>query len=115
MAEVQQRVWARTYARAIAGTPINMSFAIESPLRHFELCFAFGTRNAGFGGSYATTTTSSDPAAETEIFASQSYHYPNGLRVHTTANLLAAVPPPCVSSPSPAPLHSAPATHSSWS
>ena len=64
VAEVQQRVWARTYARAIAGTPINMSFAIESPLRRFELCFAFGTRNAGFGGSYGTTS-SSDPAAET--------------------------------------------------
>jgi hypothetical protein len=42
VAAVQQKNWARTYARIIAGTPLNMSFEIASPLRRFKMCYAFG-------------------------------------------------------------------------
>eukprot|EP01048_Picozoa_sp_COSAG05_P002504 COSAG05_NODE_104_length_18950_cov_118.655403_5_plen_144_part_00 len=87
---VQQQTWARTYARAVAGTPLNMSFKIASPLKHFQLCFSFSSENAGDGSG-------TDVSAETEIFASQTFHYPLGLNVITTSNLVAHVPPPhCV-------------------
>ena len=54
---LQQKVWARTYARAIAGTPLNMTFDVETAA--FEFCF----------------TMDRQIQAPTEIFASNVYHY----------------------------------------
>ena len=68
---LQQRIWARTYAQAIAGAPINMSFDIRSPERPFELCF----------------TLDRMIQAPTEVFASRAHHYPNGLKISASSNL----------------------------
>ena len=65
-----QEKWARTYAFAIAGRPLNMSFDPVS--KDFECCFEL------------------DPSigAPTEIFASTNYSYPGGAQVSTTPNLV---------------------------
>ena len=65
----QIKSWSRTYARAIAGQPINMTFDADS--LDFELCFV------------------ADPAinAPTEIFASTKYQYRAGRTVTTSPNL----------------------------
>jgi endoglycosylceramidase len=73
---LQQAAWARTYARAIAGTPINMTFGATEPTRPFELCFVLNR-----------TVT-----APTEIFASLKYNYPKGVAATTTSNLVASQP-----------------------
>ena len=73
---LQQKVWARTYARAVAGTPINMTFDVDSAA--FEFCFH------------------TDPTiqAPTEIFASTLHHYPAaGPKVTSTPNLRVAQNP----------------------
>ena len=66
--------WARTYARAIAGRPLNMSFDHGSGA--FALCFE-------------TSNKIDTSVAPTEIFASTFYRYPNGAAVSTTPNLVA--------------------------
>ena len=37
IAPLQQRIWSRSFARAVAGTPINMTFDVESAA--FEFCY----------------------------------------------------------------------------
>ena len=68
--DAQQRGWARTHARAVAGTPLNMTF--EPTTKAFEFCAAF----------------SASIAAPTEIFASLKYSYPDGRDVSATPNLV---------------------------
>ena len=60
--------WARTYAPAVAGVPLNMSF--DPQTKDFNFCFE------------------PDLAiqAPTEIFASRNYSYPNGFSVSTSGN-----------------------------
>jgi endoglycosylceramidase len=87
VAPVQRRTWARSYARAVAGTPLNMSFRISSPEREFSLCYSFGAAHAG-----TSADGTWDVAATTEIFASRRYHYPHGVHVRTTPNLVAVLP-----------------------
>ena len=72
--EVQKTVWARTYARAVAGTPLNMTFDFET--KDFETCF----------------TIDASINAPTEIFASVKYAYngPGGFAVATSDNLAAS-------------------------
>ena len=53
----------RTYARAIAGQPLNMTF--EPTSKRFEFCY----------------TPDSAIAAPTEIFASRHYSYAGGMEV----------------------------------
>mmetsp|Transcript_43362 Transcript_43362/g.68652 ORF Transcript_43362/g.68652 Transcript_43362/m.68652 type:complete len:503 (-) Transcript_43362:210-1718(-) len=67
----QQRAWARTFARAVAGTPINMTFNGADPQHAFEFCFSIDTRIS----------------APTEIFVSTRYHYVGGPQISTTPNL----------------------------
>lgn len=73
--QAQQEGWARSYARAVAGTPLNMSFDAAS--KAFELCY----------------TIDASIAAPTEVFASRTYSYPQGRAVRTTANLRAETDP----------------------
>eukprot|EP01043_Picozoa_sp_COSAG02_P061466 COSAG02_NODE_8270_length_2636_cov_1.588490_4_plen_225_part_00 len=68
---VQQRLWARTYARAVAGTPINMTFDITNPIKPFELCFLVDRRIQ----------------APTEVWTSSHVHYPRGVAVTQSPNL----------------------------
>merc|ERR1711871_1606129 len=58
----QQATWARTYARAVAGRPVNMTFDIRSPTKDFEFCYELNL----------------DIDAPTEVFASSAFHYPGG-------------------------------------
>lgn len=67
----QQATWARTYARAVAGRPLNMTFDIRSPTKDFEFCYELNL----------------DIAAPTEVFASSALHYPGGACVRTTENV----------------------------
>jgi endoglycosylceramidase len=73
----QQKSWARTYARAIGGRPLNTSFNIDTKI--FRMCFMLDpSQNVG----------SPDDGAETEIFASIKHIYPGGAAVtHMTDNL----------------------------
>jgi len=66
-----QAAWARTYARAIAGTPTSMHFDPET--KDFDFCFRVDL----------------SIAQPTEIFASATYSYPSGRNVTTTPNVLA--------------------------
>ncbi len=68
---VQQRLWARTYARAVAGTPINMTFDIMNPAKPFEFCFLVDRRIQ----------------APTEVWTSSRFHYPRGVAVTHSPNL----------------------------
>jgi endoglycosylceramidase len=67
----QQEGWARTYARATAGTPLSMAF--DPATKVFDFCFL------------------SDPlvSAPTEIFASLQFSYKCGRKVNVTTNLVA--------------------------
>ena len=67
----QQEAWARTYARAIAGQPLNMSF--DPTTKRFEFCY----------------TPDPSITAPTEIFASRHYSYTSGMDVTSTPNLRA--------------------------
>lgn len=67
----QQTVWSRTYARAIAGLPKTMRF--DQATANFHFCFV-------------PDVTVVEP---TEIFASETRHYPGGAVVKTTANIAA--------------------------
>jgi len=67
-----QQDFARTYARAVAGSPVRMTFDRLSGA--FDLCFQLDR--------LVTTPT--------EIFASQKYTYPNGMTINLTANVKAA-------------------------
>ena len=69
--ELQRSVWARTYARAIAGKPLNMTFSSDT--KAFELCYAIDTAIK----------------APTEVFTSLKYSYPAGASLRTTTNLVA--------------------------
>merc|ERR1712167_147650 len=66
---MEQERWARTYARATAGKPVNMSFNPET--KEFHFCFVLDI-------------SITEP---TEIFASETYSYPNGTAVVATENL----------------------------
>ena len=68
---VQQRLWARTYARAVAGTPINMTFDIMDQVKPFEFCFLVDRRIQ----------------APTEVWTSSRFHYPRGVVVTQSPNL----------------------------
>ena len=102
---LQQQVWARSYAPAVAGMPLNMTFDDGNPK---------GTEQANRGrstssGSTNTSTGSGSGSgkasfefcwtldtqitASTEIFASTKYHYPNGVVVRTTPNVVASPSP----------------------
>lgn len=70
----QSEGWARTYARAIAGKPLNMSF--EPDTKDFAFC-------------YIIDASIREP---TEIFASRTYSYQDGVQVSTTPNLNATFP-----------------------
>ena len=65
----QQEKWARSYAQAIAGTPINMTFSPQT--KDFEFCFSL------------------DLAIDmpTEIFASLTYSYNVTRRISTSSNI----------------------------
>lgn len=65
----QQAKWARSYAQAIAGTPINMTFSPQT--KNFEFCFSL------------------DLAIDmpTEIFASLTYSYNVTRRISTSPNI----------------------------
>merc|ERR1712007_123127 len=67
----EQEVWARTYARAVAGQPRSMSFDPQS--KDFRFCFELDT----------------SILAPTEIFVSSTYSYPDGIIVEVTDNLQA--------------------------
>eukprot|EP00947_MAST-08B_sp_MAST-8B-sp1_P003756 g3756.t1 len=67
----QAESWARTYARAVAGRPLNMSF--DSASKQFDFCYQL---DAGID-------------AATEIFASTKFSYPQGFRVSTSSNVKA--------------------------
>jgi hypothetical protein len=71
----QQASWARTYARAIGGRPLNTSFDVST--KRFEMCFDIdpSVHSPPGGGS-------------TEIFASIKYTYPNGCALESTKNLV---------------------------
>ena len=69
--ELQRQVWARTYARAIAGKPLNMTF--DQGTKAFQLCYTIETAIN----------------APTEVFASSKYSYPAGASLRTTENLVA--------------------------
>ena len=71
--DVQKEVWARTYTRAFAGAPLNMTFDFGT--KAFETCY---TINATID-------------APTEIFASGKYTYPAGFAAVTSLNLRATV------------------------
>ena len=71
MHPVQQRLWARTYARAVAGTPINMTFDIMNQVKPFEFCFLVDRRIE----------------APTEVWTSSRFHYPRGVVVTQSPNL----------------------------
>lgn len=71
---LQQSAWARSYARAIAGEPVNMSFRIYDPARQFELCFHLNR----------------SISSPTEVFASKKFHYPSGAVATSTNNLQVA-------------------------
>ena len=62
--------WARTYPRAVAGTPINFTF--DHTTKAFAFCYLPDL-------SLQSTTT--------EIFASRTYSYPVGKSISTTENL----------------------------
>lgn len=66
----QQEEWARTYARAVQGSPLNMTF--DPTTKAFAFCFHL------------------DPTIEapTEVFASKHYSYPNGRSVTLSSNLV---------------------------
>eukprot|EP01048_Picozoa_sp_COSAG05_P013075 COSAG05_NODE_1359_length_5097_cov_2.531813_2_plen_640_part_00 len=66
--EQQATRWARTYARAVAGAPSNMSF--DPQTKEFHFCFRMETAIR----------------APTEIFASTKYNYQHGLAVSTSTN-----------------------------
>ena len=65
----------RTYAQAVAGLPLNMTYNHTS--KHFSLCY---TLNRTLGAS-----------APTVIFAQLARHYHSSPNVTTTANLQATV------------------------
>mmetsp|Transcript_7252 Transcript_7252/g.20469 ORF Transcript_7252/g.20469 Transcript_7252/m.20469 type:complete len:497 (+) Transcript_7252:110-1600(+) len=61
--------WARTYAQAVAGKPLNMSF--DPQTKYFTFCFQVDTTID----------------APTEIFASTAFSYPNGFAVNASDNV----------------------------
>ena len=65
----QQAAWARTFARATAGNPVNMTF--DAATAAFEYCYDIDL----------------SIEAPTEIFASRKYYYTNGTAVRTTSNI----------------------------
>ena len=67
--QAQQKAWARTFARATAGNPVNMTF--DAGTGAFEYCYNVDT----------------SIKAPTEIFASRKYYYTDGTNVRTTSNL----------------------------
>eukprot|EP00966_Prymnesium_polylepis_P014178 327368-Prymnesium_polylepis.2 len=65
--------WARTYAYAIAGAPLNMTF--DPQTKEFFFCFEIELA----------------VQAATEIFASMRFNYPQGFTVSTSNNVNATV------------------------
>ena len=62
----------RTYAQAIAGSPVNMTF--NSTTKSFELC-------------YYPTPNDNTISSKTTIYANFKLQYPLGYIIHTTPNL----------------------------
>lgn len=71
--DTQAASWARTYAHAVAGAPVSMSFDRES--KAFDFCFRLDLAIR----------------APTEIFASTTFSYQTGLDVSASDNVKAAV------------------------
>jgi len=71
--DTEAAAWARTYAHAVAGVPLNMSFDFES--KDFDFCFRM------------------DPVIQvpTQIFASTFFSYPNGMVVSASDNVKTAI------------------------
>jgi endoglycosylceramidase len=65
----QQEMWARSYAQAVAGKPLNMTFNPQT--KDFSVCFSVDT----------------SIQAPTEIFASLFYSYNTSRVIKTTSNL----------------------------
>jgi len=65
----EQKSWARSYARAIAGRPLNQTYDVETG--DFKFCFSID----------ASITQ------PTEIFGSTKYVYTSGIKVVTSPNL----------------------------
>lgn len=101
---LQQLVWARSYARAVAGTPLNMTFndGSKKGFSSSNTSSAHNRSGGGGGGSGGSTGKASfefcwildaSIKAPTEVFASTKHHYQNGVRVKTTPNVVAAQHP----------------------
>ena len=61
----------RPYARALAGSPLNASFAHDLPSKRFQLCFVVDT----------------SILASTEIYVDFDFYYPSGLSITHSANI----------------------------
>eukprot|EP00698_Gefionella_okellyi_P018721 TRINITY_DN564_c0_g1_i1.p1 TRINITY_DN564_c0_g1~~TRINITY_DN564_c0_g1_i1.p1 ORF type:complete len:499 (-),score=61.65 TRINITY_DN564_c0_g1_i1:98-1594(-) len=70
--------FSRPYARAIAGTPISMSFQFASPRLTFQLC-------------YQLTVSAVALEQTTEIYVNFAYYYPLGANVQTNSRVVAEV------------------------
>lgn len=72
LTENAQRIFARTYAKIIAGRPRKMHFDVAT--KSFQLCF-----------TQESTDVVTSPISE--IFVPFQWHYPNGIDIHTTPNV----------------------------
>ena len=73
---------ARTYARAVAGTPTRMAFNASSAA--FELAYSTASPATTAGAAAAGTAAA---AATTEIFLHTGFWYPEGFVVHAEATV----------------------------
>ena len=72
LTDAQKALWSRSYMRACAGKPLNMSF--DRSTSELNACY----------------TIDATIDAPTEIFASLDYHYKSGLKIETTPNIIAS-------------------------
>jgi endoglycosylceramidase len=70
-----QKLFARTYAKIVAGHPREMNFNVET--KDFKLCFE----------PTLSTDANVDGSMNTEIFLNFAVHYPNGIDVTHSPNL----------------------------
>ena len=78
LTENAQKIFSRTFAHAVAGTPEHAHFDVET--KEFKLCFKPNS-------SSSSSSSDTDTASITEIFARMDLHYPNGIEVSSTPNL----------------------------
>ncbi len=76
----------RTYAKAIAGVPQNMSFDRVSGA--FSLCYTLATGNPG---AWSGSPEDVPVAQTTEIYYHSASFYPRGVKLWTTPNVNASV------------------------